>query len=244
VNARSSYTDRVVIYTRDELMQCPHSRHASATGRKDRRYYELIEDAIQADFNYGYFAIENNSANVSAIQPFFVLDQGLLVGIGSKFKFLIRHLRRLFPPCECARLNINYSSFEEYMKRALNGAGRSDLRRKFQAARQASPIEMGVVGDIIPMIDDIFSLYMNVYNRSKLHFEKLTREYFCGLNQLMLGKVQFFVWRQNGRVVALAVCMVQEETFIECPLSAWFVKVCDGIARARQVDAMELFSGY
>jgi hypothetical protein len=97
VSARFASTDRVVIYTRAELMQCPHWRHAFAAERKDHRYYELIEDTIQADFNYGYFAIENGSGNVSAIQPFFVLDQDLLVGIGSKLKSLIRHLRRLFP---------------------------------------------------------------------------------------------------------------------------------------------------
>jgi Acetyltransferase (GNAT) domain len=288
VNAQSASTGRVAIYTRAELMQCPHWRHAFTTERKDHRYYELIEDTIQADFNYGYFAIDDGSGNVYAVQPFFVLDQDLLVGIGSNFEPLIRNLRRLFPRfmrmrtlmIGCAageghldaaeetslqaiartlalsveeharnlraslivlkefpakyraplasfvehgftrvpslpmtRLNINYSSFEEYMNRALNGAGRSDLRRKFRAATQAPPIEMSVVSDITPMIDDIFHLYMNVYNRSKLHFEKLTREYFCGLGRLMSDKVRFFVWRQNGRVIAFAVCMVQGETF-------------------------------
>src|SRR5205085_5101710 len=37
---------------------------------------------------------------------------------------------------------------------------------------------------------------------------KLTKEYFCGLGRLMPDKVRFFIWRQNGRIVAFAVCML------------------------------------
>ena len=75
------------------------------------------------------------------------------------------------------RLNIDYSSFDEYMNRALNSATRTKLRRKFRAAR-GPLIEMSVVGDVTTIVDDIYPLYLNVYDRSKLHFEKLTKEYF------------------------------------------------------------------
>jgi hypothetical protein len=117
------------------------------------------------------------------------------------------------PSLPMTRLNINYSSFEEYMNRALSGAMRRNLRRKFRAAMQAPSIEMSVVGDVTPMIEDIFPLYLNVYDRSKLRFEKLTREYFCSLGKLMPDKVRFFVWRQNGRIVAFTACMIQGEAF-------------------------------
>jgi hypothetical protein len=117
------------------------------------------------------------------------------------------------PSLPMTRLNINYSSFEEYMNRALGSAMRRNLRRKFRAAMQAPPIEMSVVGDVTSIIDDIFPLYLNVYDRSKLHFEKLTREYFCSLGNLMPDKVRFFVWRQNGKIVAFTACMLQGEAF-------------------------------
>jgi hypothetical protein len=83
------------------------------------------------------------------------------------------------PSLPVTRLNINYSSFEDYMKRALNSATRRKLRKKFRASAQSPAIEMSVVNDVAPVIDDLYPLYLQVYERSKLHFEKLTKEYFC-----------------------------------------------------------------
>jgi len=275
----------VAVYTRCELKRCPHWTHAFATERKDHRYYELVEDTIHRDFDYRYFAIKDILGMVRAVQPFFILDLDLLVGVSPKIGTLINSVRRLFPRfmrirtlmvgCVAGeghldtaskvswrltaqalastlvenarylrtplivlkefpatyrpalgcflkqgftrvpsrpmtRLNIDYSSFDEYMNRALNSATRTKLRRKFRAAR-GPLIEMSVVGDVTTIVDDIYPLYLNVYDRSKLHFEKLTKEYFCRLGRLMPDKVRFFVWRQNGRIVVFAVCMLQGE---------------------------------
>jgi predicted N-acyltransferase len=93
------------------------------------------------------------------------------------------------------RLDINYSIFEEYMKQALNSLTRHNLRRNFRAAEKAPPIEMSVVVDASPIVDDIYPLYLAAYERSGLHFEKLTKEYLCGIGQLMPDKVRFFLWR-------------------------------------------------
>jgi hypothetical protein len=117
------------------------------------------------------------------------------------------------PSLPMTRLNIDYASFEEYMNRALGGEMRRNLRRKFRTAMQAPPIEISVVADVTPIVDDILPLYLSVYDRSKLHFEKLTREYFCRLGREMPDKVRFFVWRQNGRIVAFVACMLQGEAF-------------------------------
>jgi hypothetical protein len=109
-------------------------------------------------------------------------------------------------------LNIDYSSFEEYMRRALSGNARKKLRQKLKAAEQAAPIEMSVVVDVAPIIDEIYPLYLKVYNRSNLHFEKLTKEYFCGLSSRLGDKNRFFVWRQNGKIVAFGSCLFQGDT--------------------------------
>jgi hypothetical protein len=106
-------------------------------------------------------------------------------------------------------LNIDYSSFEEYMQRALSGNTRKKLRLKLKAADQAPPIEMSVVDDITPMIDEIYPLYLQVYHRSNLHFEKLTKAYFCGLGRQFGDKNRFFVWRQSGKIVAFGSCLLQ-----------------------------------
>jgi Acetyltransferase (GNAT) domain len=115
----------------------------------------------------------------------------------------------LIPSMPMTKLNIDYPSFDEYMKRALNSATRTKLRRKFRAAAEAAPIDMSVVTDITPLLDDIYPLYLQVYQRSKLHFEKLTKGYFSQLSRLMPDKVRFFVWRQNAKIVAFTLCMTE-----------------------------------
>jgi hypothetical protein len=116
------------------------------------------------------------------------------------------------PSLPMTRLNIDYPSFDAYMARALNGATRRKLRKKFAAAAAALPIEMSVVVDVTPVIDEIYPLYVLVYDRSKLHFEKLTKPFFCGLGRLLPDKVRFFLWRQNGRIIAFTLCMIEGDS--------------------------------
>ena len=109
-------------------------------------------------------------------------------------------------------LNIDYENFEDYMTKALSGGTRRKLRRKLKAAELAPKIEMSVVRDIAPIIDEVYPLYLAVYNRSSLHFEKLTKEYFCGLGHRMGDKNRFFVWRQGEKIVAFGSCILQGDT--------------------------------
>jgi Peptidogalycan biosysnthesis/recognition len=271
---------------RDELAHCLHWPHAFEHERKDSRYYEIVEDTILQGFEYRYFAIKDTHGEVRAIQPFFILDQDMLVGASPKVGNLINAIRNIWPrfmrvrvlmvgcaageghldnaealpfdhqsqllasaivteaiklraplivlkefpakyrdALQCfllcgfarvpslpmTRLNINYASFAEYMNKALNSATRTKLRRKFRAAAQAAPIEMTVVNDITPAVDEIYPLYLQVYQRSKMHFEKLSKEYFCRLGRAMPDKVCFFVWRQNAKIVAFTLCMIEED---------------------------------
>ena len=71
--------------------------------------------------------------------------------------------------------------------------------------RSRSPI----VTDVTPIIDEIYPLYLAVYERSTNRFEKLTKEYFCRLGREMPDKTRFFIWRQEGRVIALSICMLE-----------------------------------
>jgi hypothetical protein len=268
---------------RDELAHCLHWPHAFEHERKDSRYYEIVEDTILQGFEYRYFAIKDTHGEVRAIQPFFILDQDMLVGASTKVGNLINAIRNIWPRfmrvrvlmvgcaageghldnveampfdhqsqllasaivteaiklraplivlkefpakyrdalqcfllCGFARvpslpmtkLNINYASFAEYMNKALNSATRTKLRRKFRAA---APNEMTVVNDITPAVDEMYPLYLQVYERSKMHFEKLSKKYFCRLGRAMPDKVRFFVWRQNARIIAFTLCMIEED---------------------------------
>src|SRR5581483_7598475 len=58
-------------------------------------------------------------------------------------------------------------------------------------------------------------LYLQVYERSKLHFEKLTKEYLCDLGRRMPDKARFFIWRQEGKAVAFSICLVHGDTIYD-----------------------------
>src|SRR5205823_14521739 len=96
--------------------------------------------------------------------------------------------------------------------RALTSATRKKLRKNFRAAEEAATLEMSIVDDVTPIIGEVYPLYSQVYERSKLHFEKLTEQYFCELGQRMRNRVRFFLWRQKGSVVAFATCMIHNDT--------------------------------
>jgi hypothetical protein len=273
----------VQIISREDLARSPHWASAFANHRKDHRYYEIVEDTIRQGFDYRYFAIKDENGTVRAIQPFFLLDQDLLVGPSLKIGRLIDLVRRAWPRfmrmrtlmVGCAageghldnadslapqvlasaiagharkldvslivlkefpakyrgqlvcflqngftrvpsmpmtKLSIDYASFDEYMQKALSSGTRSRLRKKFRAAAHAAPIEMTVVTDITSVIDDIYPLYMQVYERATLRFEKLTEEYFSSLGRTMPDKIRLFIWRQNSKVVAFSLCMVEGDS--------------------------------
>lgn len=115
------------------------------------------------------------------------------------------------PSLPMVRLNLDYADFEDYLKRGVSRGRRAHLRRNFRDAAAASPIEMSVVSDITPIVDEIYPLYLHVYDRSKLHFELLTKEYFCGIARRMPDKARFFIWRRSGKVVAFSLSMVQND---------------------------------
>jgi hypothetical protein len=119
------------------------------------------------------------------------------------------------PSLPFTRLGIDYENFDAYMNKVLSKATRKDLRRKFRDAAEAAPIELQVVEDVTPYVDEVYPLYLNVYNRSPLQFEKLTKEYLCRLGMEMPDKVRFFIWRQQGIAIALSVCLLQGDSIYD-----------------------------
>jgi hypothetical protein len=112
------------------------------------------------------------------------------------------------PSLPMTRLAIDYRDFDDYVAHALNGATRRKLRKKFRATDTGPPITMSIVADAAAMVDEIYPLYLAVYERSKLHFEKLTKEYFRRIGALMPDKTRFFLWRREGKIVAFTLCLL------------------------------------
>ena len=120
------------------------------------------------------------------------------------------------PSMPMTRLSLRYENWDEYF-RTLSKATRKDLRRKFRKAERAPKIEMEVVTDVTPFIDEIYPLYLAVHERSPLKFETLTKDYFLAIAQRMPERARFFIWRQSDKIVAFSFCLVCDDTiYDEC----------------------------
>ena len=122
---------------------------------------------------------------------------------------------RRVPSMPAAKLDLSFSSFEDYMRNTLSRAMRKNLRRKFRDSTKYPPIEMQVVNDVTPYVDEIYSLYQQVLARAKFKFEELTKDYFCSIGQKMGDRARFFIWRQSGRMVAFVFCMAHNRSLYD-----------------------------
>ncbi len=111
------------------------------------------------------------------------------------------------PSMPMTELSLHHADFEAFLN-TLSKATRKNLRRKFRKAEKAEPITCETVSDITPYIDEVYPLYLQVYERSPLKFECLTRDYFCDLSRCMPERTRFFIWRQFGKAIAFSLCLV------------------------------------
>jgi hypothetical protein len=115
------------------------------------------------------------------------------------------------PSLPGVKLELDFSCFEEFMAKKLSKVYRKNLRRKFKALGSLSPITFEVHnGCTAEQVDEIFPLYWEVYQRAKLSFEVLNRDYLIRLGQSMPDRVRLFLWRQDGRLIAFNLGIVQD----------------------------------
>jgi hypothetical protein len=272
----------VNVLTGVELQNCDAWKRAFQNRCKDHRYYEIVEQTLQNDFEHHYLLLEDPSRNARAVQPVFFVRQNLVEGVPGKIRSVVDTIRKVFPrfltmrvlmvgcaagtgdlgACDksdeawtaqalrvglqtyarqnkaslvvlkdfpanyrpsletfalngyaripsmpMTRLSLNYENWDDYF-RSLSKATRKDLRRKFRKAERAAKIEMELVSEIGPFVDEIYPLYLAVHERSPLKFETLTKDYFRAIAQRMPERARFFIWRQSGKIVAFSFCLV------------------------------------
>lgn len=247
----------------------------------DARYYQIIEQTLQQGFRYCYAIVHNSESRAWAVQPFFLVDQDLAMGLPESGRVLLGGVRRYFPrflrstmlmvgcaagegALDCneawaidllqdalegyakevrasllllkdfpastrealsplrsrgyqrvpsmpgARLSLEDGDFETYMQRCLSRVYRKGLRRKFRECDRLGGVEMEEVRDVTSVVDEIYPLYRQTFDRSKFRFEELTPAYFCQIAEKMGDRARLFVWRYKGRAVAFSLCMVHE----------------------------------
>jgi hypothetical protein len=277
----------ISVVSRAELSRCAPWTSTFTDQRKDYRYYEILDDTLQGNFEHRYFAIVDSNGHVRAVQPFFLVDQDILEGLGAERIHWISRVRRFYPrflklrtlmvgcsageghlaatetlpvdivaetlsngiikqarllnaklivlkefpsryrkllrcfvQCGFARapsmpmtmLDIRYDSFDAYMVKALKSSSRKKLRKNLEATAGVSDIRMSVTDDAASFVDEVYPLYLQVFERSRMRFEKLTKDFFRQIGQRMNDKVRFFAWRRGNMLVAFSLCMVQGDS--------------------------------
>src|SRR6202166_4567512 len=132
--------DSVEVVSRLEAMQFEHWENAFGSEAKDRRYYELVEDTIHAEFDYRYFIVRDWKGEICAIQPFFILDLDLLVGAKPRIGRLTGLIRRLWPRFMRARtLMMGCAAGEGHLDGKDEFARHSNARALASAIVKAAP---------------------------------------------------------------------------------------------------------
>ena len=166
-------------------------------GACDERDEQWVANALHATL--GVYAKRNKAS--------LVVFKDFPANFRSALKTLISNGYARIPSMPMTRLALPYANWDEYFG-TLSKATRKDLRRKFRKAEHAPKIEMEVVNDITPLVDEIYPLYVAVHERSPLKFETLTKDYFRAVAERMPDRARFFIWRQNGKIVAFSFCFV------------------------------------
>jgi hypothetical protein len=116
------------------------------------------------------------------------------------------------PSMPAARLELDFATFDDFMNRRLSKVFRKNLRRKLRASEDGAPIELAIVCDATPFVDEIHPLYVQTFSRSDFKFEELNKEFFRLIGQRMPDRIRFFIWRRRGKIIAFNLCLVHDGT--------------------------------
>ena len=125
---------------------------------------------------------------------------------------LAQHGYQRAPSMPAARLELDFPDFEQYMATRLSKVFRKNLRRKLRASESAAPITMEVITDAEHLVDEIYPLYRQTYERSDFKFEELNKEYFSLIGKRQPHRARYFIWWQEGRIIAFNLCLIDEGT--------------------------------
>jgi Peptidogalycan biosysnthesis/recognition len=162
----------------------------------------------------GQILAENLKSQSRALRSGMIVMKEFHFETRAALRCMTEHGFTRVPSLPMTKLNIRYQDFEEYMTKALSKVTRKNIRRKFKATADVQ-IALEITADVSACVDEIYPLYMAVYDRSPLHFEKLTKEFLVRLGREMPDKVRYFIWRQNGKAIAFSLVMVSGETLYD-----------------------------
>ncbi len=107
----------------------------------------------------------------------------------------------------------NVKTFDEYLQ-TLNKKNRHNIRNKINKSQGSTEIKIEYYDDFSSIIDEIFRLYENTYNKAVCKFEKLNREFFYNINKYMGNNKKVMAIRYRGKIAAFSLLLFSENRCI------------------------------
>lgn len=111
-------------------------------------------------------------------------------------------------------IDINVNSLEDYIN-GLSKNMRKDIRRKIRRSEEQTRLTTVIREDIDDVADRVYSLYMNNFDDSGVHFEVLTKDFFRNICRNMPGIAKFFLTYDKEKLVAFNLCLTNGTLFID-----------------------------
>jgi hypothetical protein len=116
-----------------------------------------------------------------------------------------------------AYVPIDFADLDEYMSR-LSSTRRKEFRKKLKS-RSLISIEQMKTGCAAlcdqHFLDQLYALYLNVYEQSEYHFDKLSREFFASvLSDAQSGGV-LFVYKLDGEIIGWNLCFIHNNMLVD-----------------------------
>ncbi len=143
---------------------------------------------------------------IVAFKDFGAEDQDLLDTLQSRDFYKFKSL----PSTE---MRIDFKDFEDYLMK-LDQPKRADLRRKFKKADGQVKLDLEVTRDLGGALDEAFALFRQTEARGDTQFEKLPKEFFANIAKNMPEETRYFLWRIDGKLVAVNLCQVSGSHFV------------------------------
>jgi uncharacterized protein len=116
-----------------------------------------------------------------------------------------------------AYIPLDFDSLDTFFSRQ-SASRRSDWRRK-RKKRSVTELHVMKTGDPLfqdeKIIDCFYSLYENVYNKSEIHFEKLTRPFFRKILTDKHADGHIFAYTFQGEWIGYSLCFHYGDYFID-----------------------------
>ena len=111
------------------------------------------------------------------------------------------------------KMNLNFTSFDEYMN-TLSHSSKDGLKRKLKKAERKGNIELEMPDNIDGLLDVFYGLYSQTFSKSNIQFQKVPKDFFTEVYRNLKSRVKYFLWRIDGKPVGFSFCLVSESKFI------------------------------